>query len=106
MNVNGASGVPVGLRGINKRYGTVVALDSVDLDIARHEFITLLGPSGSGKTTLLMVVAGFIRPDGGSVMVADRIRSPRLGPGAPLTVSEPDSFRRITRATLRAAAKA
>jgi len=72
MNVNATSGVPVGLRGINKRYGAIVALDSVDLDIARHEFITLLGPSGSGKTTLLMVVAGFIRPDSGSVMVADR----------------------------------
>ena len=72
MNINRSSGVPVGLRSISKRYGTITALDSVDLDIASREFITLLGPSGSGKTTLLMVVAGFIRPDSGSVMVADR----------------------------------
>ncbi|MEO0764248.1 MAG: ATP-binding cassette domain-containing protein, partial [Pseudomonadota bacterium] len=45
----------------------VHALDSVDLDIRQGEFLTLLGPSGSGKTTLLMVIAGFTRPDSGSL---------------------------------------
>jgi putative spermidine/putrescine transport system ATP-binding protein len=43
------------------------ALDSVDLDIKSGEFLTLLGPSGSGKTTLLMAIAGFNRPDAGSI---------------------------------------
>jgi putative spermidine/putrescine transport system substrate-binding protein len=45
----------------------VCALDDVDLDVRAGEFLTLLGPSGSGKTTLLMVLAGFIRPDQGSL---------------------------------------
>jgi len=43
------------------------ALDSVDLEVRSGEFLTLLGPSGSGKTTLLMAIAGFNRPDAGSI---------------------------------------
>ncbi|MBL8323761.1 MAG: ABC transporter ATP-binding protein [Rubrivivax sp.] len=57
-------------RGLRKRYGRggeVRALDDVDLDVRAGEFLTLLGPSGSGKTTLLMVLAGFTRPDQGSL---------------------------------------
>ena len=47
------------------------ALDSVDLDVKSGEFLTLLGPSGSGKTTLLMAIAGFNRPDSGSIRFGD-----------------------------------
>lgn len=47
------------------------ALDSVDLEVKSGEFLTLLGPSGSGKTTLLMAIAGFNRPDAGSIRFAD-----------------------------------
>ncbi len=47
------------------------ALDSVDLEVKSGEFLTLLGPSGSGKTTLLMAIAGFNRPDAGSVRFGD-----------------------------------
>ena len=57
------------LTGIRKTYGDVVAVDSVDLEIARGEFFTMLGPSGSGKTTTLRVIAGFERPDHGSVVL-------------------------------------
>jgi putative spermidine/putrescine transport system ATP-binding protein len=57
------------LTGIRKTYGDVVAVDSVDLEIARGEFFTMLGPSGSGKTTTLRVIAGFERPDNGSVVL-------------------------------------
>ena len=64
--------LPISVRGITKRYGAFTALDAVDLDIASGEFITLLGPSGSGKTTLLMVLAGFIRPDSGTLLFGDR----------------------------------
>jgi len=55
------------LGGIRKTYGDVVAVDSVDLEIARGEFFTMLGPSGSGKTTTLRIIAGFERPDSGRV---------------------------------------
>jgi putative spermidine/putrescine transport system ATP-binding protein len=58
------------LRGLTKRYGDVVAVDGVDLDIAPGEFFTLLGPSGSGKTTTLRMIAGFETPDGGTVELA------------------------------------
>jgi putative spermidine/putrescine transport system ATP-binding protein len=57
----------VRLSGIRRAYGDVVAVAGVDLDIGAGEFFTLLGPSGSGKTTTLRVIAGFERPDAGSV---------------------------------------
>jgi putative spermidine/putrescine transport system ATP-binding protein len=53
--------------GIRKTYGDVVAVDHVDLEVARGEFFTLLGPSGSGKTTTLRLIAGFERPDAGRI---------------------------------------
>jgi putative spermidine/putrescine transport system ATP-binding protein len=58
------------LSGLRKTYGEVVAVDSVDLEIARGEFFTMLGPSGSGKTTTLRLIAGFERPDAGSIELA------------------------------------
>jgi putative spermidine/putrescine transport system ATP-binding protein len=58
------------LRGLVKRYGDVAAVDGIDLDVQRGEFFTLLGPSGSGKTTTLRLIAGFERPDTGSVELA------------------------------------
>jgi putative spermidine/putrescine transport system ATP-binding protein len=62
------AGAPaVRLSGIRRAFGDVVAVDGVDLDIPAGEFFTMLGPSGSGKTTTLRVIAGFERPDAGSV---------------------------------------
>jgi putative spermidine/putrescine transport system ATP-binding protein len=55
------------LRGLEKRYGGVAAVDGIDLDVLRGEFFTLLGPSGSGKTTTLRMIAGFERPDRGTI---------------------------------------
>jgi len=57
----------VRLAGIRRRFGTVVAVAGVDLEIAQGEFFTMLGPSGSGKTTLLRIIAGFERPDEGTI---------------------------------------
>ncbi len=62
----------VRLRGLRKAYGDVVAVDGVNLEIAEGEFFTLLGPSGSGKTTTLRLIAGFERPDAGTVELAGR----------------------------------
>jgi putative spermidine/putrescine transport system ATP-binding protein len=63
---------PIKVRGIRKTYSGVVALDTIDLDIEVGEFLTILGPSGSGKSTFLMILAGFVRPDRGSIVVAGR----------------------------------
>ena len=57
----------VGVEGIRKTYGDVVAVDDVDLTVGDGEFFTLLGPSGSGKTTTLRIIAGFEQPDRGRV---------------------------------------
>ena len=57
----------VRVRGLTKRYGDVLAVDAIDLDIAAGEFFTMLGPSGSGKTTTLRMIAGFEIPDAGTI---------------------------------------
>ena len=60
------------LTGIRKHYGDVVALDGVDLSLARGEFLAILGPSGSGKTTTLRIVGGFVAPDSGRIELSGR----------------------------------
>ncbi|HHZ10090.1 MAG TPA: ABC transporter ATP-binding protein [Rhizobiales bacterium] len=62
----------ISLAGIVKRYGDVTALDGVSLVLDKNEYVSLLGPSGSGKTSLLRVIAGFERPDAGTVTVFGR----------------------------------
>jgi putative spermidine/putrescine transport system ATP-binding protein len=59
----------VRLAGVTRRYGDVVAVDGVDLEVGRGEFFTMLGPSGSGKTTTLRMIAGFDVPDEGRVEI-------------------------------------
>jgi putative spermidine/putrescine transport system ATP-binding protein len=60
--------VIVSFRGVRKTYdGETLVVRSLDLDIRRGEFLTLLGPSGSGKTTCLMMLAGFEFPTGGEI---------------------------------------
>jgi spermidine/putrescine transport system ATP-binding protein len=54
-----------------KAFGGVTAVDGIDLHVGGGEFFTLLGPSGCGKTTTLRLVAGFERPDGGSILLDD-----------------------------------
>ncbi|MGH2614116.1 MAG: ABC transporter ATP-binding protein [Thermomicrobiales bacterium] len=67
----GSLGARVIFDRIEKRYGPVIAVDDVSLDIAPGEFVTLLGPSGSGKTTTLMMLAGFEIPTAGEIYVDD-----------------------------------
>jgi spermidine/putrescine transport system ATP-binding protein len=65
----GASKSSVKLEGVTKRFGELVAVDDLDLELAGGEFFTLLGPSGCGKTTTLRMVAGFEEPDAGKVLI-------------------------------------
>jgi iron(III) transport system ATP-binding protein len=60
--------VSVTLENVTKRFGNVVAVDRVSLDIGKGEFFFLLGPSGCGKTTLLRIIAGFYQPEGGRIL--------------------------------------
>jgi len=69
---SGHEPIDVELVELSKTYGDVVAVDGVDLEIARGEFFTLLGPSGSGKTTTLRLIAGFEDPDRGRVELGGR----------------------------------
>ena len=62
-----AADVVLRLRGVRKTYKGTVAVEKVDLDVRRGEFLTLLGPSGSGKTTTLRMIAGFEIPDAGTI---------------------------------------
>jgi NitT/TauT family transport system ATP-binding protein len=70
------------IRGVAMSYGNgaeaVKALESIDLDIEEHEFVTIVGPSGCGKSTLLYLVGGFLRPTSGSLRLRGR---PISGPG-------------------------
>lgn len=59
------------LRDVHKRFGSLVVLDGVDLDVQEGETLALLGPSGTGKSVLLKHIIGLIRPDSGIVMVDD-----------------------------------
>jgi len=64
-----AAEADVRLVAVRKAFGEVVAVDSIDLEIRRGEFFTMLGPSGSGKTTTLRLIAGFERPDAGRILL-------------------------------------
>lgn len=69
-----AGGVVLEARGIVREYGTVVAVDGIDLALGEGEFLTIFGPNGAGKTSLLRVLAGGLRPTSGEV----RVRGERL----------------------------
>jgi multiple sugar transport system ATP-binding protein len=70
----------VELKGIAKRFGDVVALESLDLVVKTGEFIVLLGPRGSGKSTILRMIAGLERPSAGAVLI-DGLDVTALPPG-------------------------
>jgi putative spermidine/putrescine transport system ATP-binding protein len=54
---------------VSKAFGSLTVFDKLSLEITKGEFISLLGPSGSGKTTLLMMLAGFEKPSGGTILL-------------------------------------
>ena len=74
------SQIAVSCRGLTKNFGAKPAVAGVNLDLVEGSFLALLGPSGCGKTTLLRLIAGFERPDQGTITVGGKI------------VSSPDVF--------------
>jgi len=74
------------LRGLSKRFGTILANDSVSLDLHRGEILALLGENGAGKTTLMNMLFGHYLPDSGEVLVADA-----AGALAPLPLGQPQA---------------
>lgn len=79
----------VSVRGLQRRYGSRVVIDALDLDIHEGEFVALLGESGCGKTTLLRALAGLDLPDAGRIRAPARpsvvFQEPRLLPWATLS---------------------
>src|SRR3990172_7992536 len=62
----------VRLEHVSKRFGDVVAVDDIELDVHDGEFFSMLGPSGSGKTTTLRMIAGFELPTSGRILLHGR----------------------------------
>lgn len=65
----------VRIQNLTKRFGSITAVDRIDLLVEESEFVTLLGPSGCGKTTTLRCVAGFEEPDSGEITIGDTVVS-------------------------------
>ncbi len=66
---DGDAGYDVELRAVTKRFGSLTAVDAVNLKVRKGEFLSLLGPSGCGKTTSLRLIAGFEQPDEGEILI-------------------------------------
>jgi putative spermidine/putrescine transport system ATP-binding protein len=64
--------VAISIKGLTRTFGDVRAVNGVDLEIFEGEFLTLLGPSGSGKTTVLRMIAGFEKPDAGTILLGNK----------------------------------
>jgi spermidine/putrescine ABC transporter ATP-binding subunit len=69
MPVNPEIEIDVEFRAVTKRFGSIAAVDAVDLVVPKGEFLSLLGPSGCGKTTSLRLMAGFEQPDEGEILI-------------------------------------
>ncbi len=84
--------ISVEVQGVSKSFGSVIALNSVSLNIFKGEFFSLLGPSGCGKTTLLRMIGGFEVPDDGSILIEGSDTSGLPPPNAPCATAISEIF--------------
>ena len=123
MSASATSGIArLSLQAVSCAYSGFTAVDRLSLDIAPGEFVSLLGPSGCGKTTTLRMIAGFVRPTGGTIALDGQVISSAAGSLPPekrgmsmifqsyaiwpnMTVAENVAFglelRKLERATIR-----
>jgi ABC-2 type transport system ATP-binding protein len=69
--ITNTAGAGISATGLVKRYGDIVAVDGLDLEVPPGQFFGLLGPNGSGKTTTIHMLATLVKPSGGSVRIGD-----------------------------------
>lgn len=73
LSSNGAPApVVLSALGLSKSYGSVIALDDVDLDLRKGEIVALVGDNGAGKSTLVSILAGVLQPDAGEIRIHGR----------------------------------
>ena len=65
----------VKLVNVTKKYGRIIANDSINLTISDREYVSVIGPSGCGKTTLIKNIAGIIKPDEGEILIDGKLVS-------------------------------
>ena len=70
--LSASGGALLSARGLDKRFGAVVAADQVSIDIAAGEHISLIGSNGAGKTTFVNMITGYLKPDQGSITLEGR----------------------------------
>ena len=68
------------VEGVSHRYGEIVALDGIDLEVREGETLALIGPSGCGKSTLLGIMGGILAPSAGSVLIRGAVPAGSLNP--------------------------
>ena len=76
------SQIMLAIQGLNKRFGSKLALDGIDVTVMEGEVLGLLGPTGAGKTTTLRCISGLHRPDAGKIWLAGEDVNKRLADGA------------------------
>ena len=85
MAIQATGSTAIELKGITKRFGTVVANNHIDLSVKWGEILALLGENGSGKTTLMNMLSGIYHPDSGSIFVD----------GRPVVINSPEDANRL-----------
>ena len=75
------------VNGLMMRFGGLLAVNNVNLDLHKKEIVSLIGPNGAGKTTVFNCLTGFYKPTGGTIMLKDKYSAS----GYAVTVEEPRS---------------